>query len=40
MTAVEDALDSNIRIAAAARGAGVPVVFTRVAYTAGGCDGG
>jgi maleamate amidohydrolase len=37
---VEDALDSNIRIAAAARGAGVPVVFTRVAYTAGGRDGG
>ena len=37
---VEDALASNIRLLAAARAAGVPAVFTRVAYTAGGLDGG
>jgi maleamate amidohydrolase len=37
---VEDALAANIRLVAAARGAGVPVVFTRVRYTAGGRDGG
>ncbi len=37
---VEEALASNVRLAAAARAAGVPVVFTRVAYGAGGRDGG
>jgi maleamate amidohydrolase len=37
---VESALDSNIRLALAARGAGVPVVFTRVCYQPGGADGG
>ena len=37
---VEDALASNIRLVDAARAAGVPVVFTRVRYTAGGRDGG
>ena len=37
---VEAALDSNVRLAAAARQAGVPVVFTRVAYTGDGRDGG
>ena len=37
---VEDALASNIRLLAAARAAGVPAVFTRVVYTAGGLDGG
>ncbi len=36
----EDALESNIRLAAAARAAGVPVIFTRVAYQPGGIDGG
>ena len=37
---VEDALGANQRLATAARAAGVPVVFTRVRYTAGGSDGG
>ena len=37
---VESALASNIRLLAAARAAGVPAVFTRVAYSAGGLDGG
>lgn len=37
---VEDALAANIALAAAARAAGVPVVFTRVAYAADGSDGG
>lgn len=36
----EAALAANVRLAAAARGAGVPVIFTRVAYQAGGIDGG
>jgi len=35
-----DALDPNRRIVAAARAAGVPVIFTRVAYDANGRDGG
>ena len=34
------ALETNIRLAAAARAAGVPVVFTAVRYQAGGRDGG
>lgn len=37
---VEEALAANITLAAAARSAGVPVVFTRVRYSAGGLDGG
>ena len=37
---VEDALASNIRLVDAARAAGVPVIFTRVLYTANGVDGG
>lgn len=37
---VEDALASNIRLLQAARAAKVPAIFTRVAYTAGGLDGG
>lgn len=37
---VEDALASNIRLVDAARSAGVPVVFTRVLYSANGADGG
>jgi maleamate amidohydrolase len=37
---VESALESNVRLAAACRDAGVPVVFTRVAYSANGLDGG
>jgi len=37
---VEDALAANITLAAAARAAHVPVVFTRVRYSAGGLDGG
>ena len=38
--AVENALAANVRLAKAARAALVPVVFTRVRYTAGGTDGG
>lgn len=37
---VEDALASNERLVAAARAAGVPVIFTRVEYQPGGVDGG
>lgn len=37
---VEQAFASNIRLVDAARAAGVPVVFTRVLYTADGADGG
>ena len=37
---VEVALASNVRLIAAARQNGVPVIFTRVAYTANGADGG
>jgi maleamate amidohydrolase len=37
---VEDALASNERLLAAARKAGIPVLFTNVAYTPGGKDGG
>lgn len=37
---VEDALASNIRLIAACRAGGVPVVFTRVVYGANGRDGG
>ena len=35
-----DALASNVRLVAAARAAGMPVVFTSVAYRAAGLDGG
>ncbi|MEE4316422.1 MAG: isochorismatase family protein [Erythrobacter sp.] len=34
------ARDSNARLAAAARAAGVPVIFTNVSYQPGGADGG
>lgn len=37
---VEDALASNVRLTAAARQAGAPVIFTRVVYQPGGADGG
>jgi maleamate amidohydrolase len=37
---VEAARDSNIRLVAAARRVGVPVIFTNVTYSAGGADGG
>lgn len=37
---VEDALASNERLLAAARTAGIPVIFTNVVYTPGGADGG
>lgn len=37
---VEDALASNERLVAAARAAGVPVIFTNLSYTADGRDGG
>jgi maleamate amidohydrolase len=37
---VEDALASNERLLAAARQAGIPVLFTNVAYSLGGADGG
>ena len=37
---VEAALASNLRLIDAARDAGVPVIFTNVAYQAGGRDGG
>ncbi len=36
----EGALASNVRLLAAARAAGVPVIFTRVEYIPGGADGG
>ena len=38
--AAEPALASNERLLAAARAAGVPVIFTNVEYQAGGADGG
>ncbi len=38
--AAEPALASNVRLVAAARKAGVPVIFTNVEYQAGGLDGG
>lgn len=37
---VEQALAANVRLAAAARQAGIPVVFTNVTYQRGGLDGG
>jgi maleamate amidohydrolase len=37
---VEDALESNIRLLAAARASGIPVVFTNVVYEPGGANGG
>jgi maleamate amidohydrolase len=37
---VEDALASNERLLAAARKAGIPILFTNVVYTPGGADGG
>jgi maleamate amidohydrolase len=37
---VEDALASNERLLAAARQAGIPVLFTNVVYVPGGADGG
>ena len=37
---VEDVLASNERLLAAARMAGIPVIFTNVAYEPGGTDGG
>lgn len=37
---VEDALASNERLLAAARRAGIPVLFTNVEYSPGGADGG
>jgi maleamate amidohydrolase len=37
---VEDALASNERLLAAARAAGIPVIFTNVVYQADGSDGG
>lgn len=37
---VEDALASNERLLAAARVAGIPVLFTNVVYAPGGADGG
>jgi len=37
---IETALESAIRITAAARACGVPVIFTNVEYTPGGADGG
>lgn len=40
MATAADALASNIRLAEAARAAGVPVVFTNVAYKPDGSDGG
>ncbi|KQS02357.1 isochorismatase [Sphingomonas sp. Leaf357] len=36
----ETALASNVRLVAAARAAGVPVIFTNVVYQPGGADGG
>jgi maleamate amidohydrolase len=37
---VEDALAANERVLAAARAAGVPVIFTNVEYSPGGAEGG
>ena len=39
-TGVEEALASNLRLIQAARSCGVPVIYTNVAYQAGGADGG
>ena len=39
-SAFEEALASNVRLLAAARRAGVPVIFTNVVYQPGGRDGG
>ncbi len=36
----ENTLDSNVRLVAAARSAGVPVIFTNVVYEPGGANGG
>jgi maleamate amidohydrolase len=38
--AVEDILASNERLLAAARGAGIPVIFTNIEYQPGGANGG
>lgn len=38
--AAEEALDSNERLLAVARAAGIPVIFTNVVYQLGGADGG
>src|SRR5215813_10861285 len=35
-----DCLDSTVRVLAAARAGGVPVIYTRVEYAPGGADGG
>ncbi|WP_340588944.1 isochorismatase family protein [Erythrobacter alti] len=40
METAEAARQSNIRLAQAARNAGMPVIFTNVEYQAGGADGG
>lgn len=37
---IEDALASAVRLTAAARAAGIPVIFTNVEYAPGGADGG
>lgn len=37
---IESALDSAVRVTAAARRAGIPIVFTGVEYQPGGADGG
>ena len=37
---VEEALESALRIRAAARNAGIPIILTNVVYQAGGADGG
>jgi maleamate amidohydrolase len=37
---IEPALDSAVRVTAAARAAGIPIVFTNVEYQPGGADGG
>ena len=38
--ACEDALESNMRLLAAARASGIPVIFSNVVFQAGGLDGG
>ncbi len=40
METAEAALQSNVRLANAARAAGMPVIFTNLEYQAGGADGG
>lgn len=37
---IEDALASAVRLTAAARAAGIPIIFTNVEYQPGGADGG